>query len=184
MRKFRFNWKEVRSIILAVVSILILANFLPSVGELYSDLPDGSKYFVSTAGAAGVGLVLLWMKKKLEKTIKELEQKDNLIDSEQKELSKSKELTLSAESFEILMFIIMPVLALYGVFPEVIKDFPYLILLIFLPFGFGWYFFSSNRLNNYYSIDEGKIVKTHLDSFAIHTIIIGVASTFLIIHLT
>ena len=178
------KWKTLSAILLVIGVTSIMANFLPQLGIYYTVLPDNTKHFVSITVAASIGVTLYFIKKKLDQKIKTLEQNSSTLTADQiKELSNSKELYLTAELYQILLFFILPGLAFYGVIPEQIKAFPMWIMIIFIPIIFIWYTISQLQITKYYKARGGKIVNTHIDTFFVYMLILIVLFTFLILSL-
>lgn len=155
--------------------------FIPPIFPWYSELPDNSKYFVSTTGAASIGIALYFFKKKLDQIIKTLEHNlEQLTTIESKKLSDSRELSMTAELYEILLFLILPGLAVFGVISAQIKENSWWITGIFMGIILIWYILAQIQITKQYKIGEGKIVKTHVDTFFTYMVILGVFFTGLI----
>ena len=173
----KFTKKDRNTVLLAIILIPLLIIFVPKLGIDFSNLPDNSKNFLSTSGAAGFGIFLFFLKKHLERKI------SPYTTLQTKEKNESREIIFTIELFEIFMFAIMPVLAFFGVITEQIKEFPYWIVIIFLAAVGIWYGVSLNQIGKRYGYDDGKIVRRHINTFGWNMIIMGVGFTILIILL-
>lgn len=170
-----------RAVSLAAALMTLVVILVPPIFPWYGSLPDNSKNFVSAVAASIIGIVIFLLKKKLDKKIRKLEQNPNPTDSKKKkELSDSKELSLTAEFYEIFLFMILPALAFYGVIPAQIKDNPWLITSIFLGIVTFWYVLIQWPISSHYKAEEGKLVKAHVDTFFTYMMILGVFFTTLI----
>lgn len=181
MRKFHLKLKTTKVVLLAAALMAIIVILVPPIFPWYASLPDNSKNFVSAVLASIIGIIIFFLKKRLDKKIKFLEQNPNPTDAKKKkELSDSKELSLTAEFYEIFLFTILPAIAFYGVIPDQIKANPWIITIIFLGDVFLWYVLIQLPISSHYKAEDGKLVKAHVDTFFAYMMILGVFFTILI----
>jgi len=161
-----------------------MGNLMPKIGIIYAGLPDNTKHFVSETGAAVIGIVLFSYKKMVDRKIKKLSESGRLNSNQITEIGNLRELSLSSELYEIFMFLIMPGLALYGVFPNQIKATPEWIPIIFVVIVGAWYGISQVQIaKQHYEENRGKIVNTNVDTFLAYALVIFVISMGLILSL-
>lgn len=175
--KWEFKRKDGYQIILAAVLFPLLIIFVPQLQTEFSALPDNAKNFFSTLGAASVGVSLFFIKKFVER------KHEKLKDIDLKQKNDNTQLVFTIELFEMFMFMMMPTLASFGLIPELIKQQPYLIVIIFLSAVAVWFGISLYHIYKRYGLHDGKIVKTHIYTFGGEMIIMGVGFTLLIILL-
>lgn len=156
---------------------ILLAIVMPGMGRVYVGFPDGTKHFVSETGAASIGVTLFLLKKKIDQKIR------NLTPDEKDEKTKLEESSLTAEIFEILMFLIMPGLALFGVFSNEIKVFPMLIIVIFGSLVTLWFIIATIQITRRYGIGEGRIVSSFVNRFFAFMLVMATGYTILIFYL-
>lgn len=89
-------------------------------------------------------------------------------------------MSLTAEFYEIFLFMILPAIAFYGVIPDQIKENPWWITGIFLAIVSIWYGVIQIPISSQYKAEEGKLVKAHVDTFFSYMMILGAFFTILI----
>lgn len=73
-----------KAILFAGVLMTLVVILVPPIFPWYGSLPDNSKNFVSAFGAAIIGTIIFFLKKRLDKRIRFLEQTSNPTDSKKK----------------------------------------------------------------------------------------------------
>lgn len=181
MRIFQHKEKPKKAVLLAVILIILIVILVPPIFPSYGSLQDNSKNFASAVITSIIGVVIFVLKKNLDKKIRGLELDANPADSKKnKELSNAKELSLTAEFYEIFLFMILPAIAFYGVIPSQIKENPWLVTTIFLGMVLLWYIPIQWPISKQYKAEEGKLVKAHVDTFFTYMMILGGFFTVLI----
>jgi len=136
----------------------MFAYSFPAVGKAYVNLLEEQKYFITAIAISGIGLIIHFAKKRKDVT---------------------PEMRTTGELLEILMFMIIPAFALMGILQSEIKENLFLVPIIFLPTMGIWFVISSQLIHKEY-YDEGKKVKSFVESFFFSMLAYGVAITVLI----
>lgn len=161
-------------IILAAIMVPLLIVFIPQIQIEFAGFTDNTKHFLSAFGASLVGIVLFFLKKYVER------KRNNFTENQTKEKNDATQQIFSIDLFEVFMFMMMPTLASYGLIPDLIKQFPYLITIILFVATSFWFFPSLWYVYKRYGLDDGKIVKGHITIFGLNLFIMGIGFTLLI----
>lgn len=141
-KKFlNLNKKQWAVIIIGIAFIIPFANSFPISLKQYSNLDDNSKHFWTSIITSGIGLAILYAKKKTE----------------------DKEMCTIGELFEILMFVFVPMSASFGIFQKEIQEQPLIITATFLTVLIGWSIISWIMIHRKFHDKGDKVFKTVRD---------------------